>query len=149
MKKFFIFDIDNTISDASARAHLAHAKKWDEFHSAAIGDPKISDVVALLECAAQFFDVVLLTGRNEKFRNLTMEWLSRHDLDFHVDEILMRPDDDFSPSGEVKSRLLYAWFGSKEKALESVIMIIDDEDKVVEHLRNEGFTVLQTNSRGL
>jgi hypothetical protein len=85
----------------------------------------------------------LLTGRNEKYRQLTEEWLDSTNLHYYVHMLLMRPDNDWSHDHEMKIALLEKEFGSKEVVLQKVAFVVDDRDSVVEGLRNYGLTVLQ------
>jgi hypothetical protein len=93
-------------------------------------------------------DVILLTGRPEKFRHVTLEWLKLSKLDGHYDELLMRPDDDWTQDSLMKINALERRFGNKESVLEKVWFVVDDRDSVVEGLRNYGLTVLQPATGG-
>ena len=144
MKKYVIFDIDGTISNPAARADFAMARQWDHFHSLALDDPPIEAMCHLMEAIDDStLSIILITGRPEKWRSLTDAWLSIHGLSHIVCEILMRPDDDFTPDGPLKLRLLIEMFGSEESMREAILFVVDDKDSVVETLRGAGLTVLQ------
>ncbi len=138
-----VFDLDGTLSDCSHRIQYAQTKQWDEFHSRCNEDPVIIKVANLLCILSETCDIIILTGRPEKYRRRTQEWLKDSSLSLFCDYLIMRPEDDWSQDGEMKIRALEKYFGSKEKVLREVWLAIDDRDSVVETLRNYGLTVLQ------
>jgi len=146
--KYVVFDIDGTISDCSHRIQYAHSKQWDEFHQRCLEDPVIVAIADLLLEMDRISSVILLTGRSNKYRYLTDQWLVRAGLYEHHDILLMRPDNDWRPDHEMKIALLENSFGSKNKVLDNVWLVIDDRDSVVEGLRNYGLTVLQPAAGG-
>ena len=73
------------------------------------------------------FKTILCTGRPEKYRQDTMSWLLRHSV--WLDELLMRPNDDFRKSPEMKVSLIKARF--KEPS-EEVAFIVDDRLDIIE-----------------
>lgn len=135
----YIFDIDGTISDGRHRNHLAEARKYDEFHALCHEDKPYENVCRVLRALARDHCVILCSGRNEANRRATELWCARHDL--RVDEILLRPNNDFTPAEQLKLTMLTDYFGSMEKALAEVTAIFDDSEKNVEAFRNLGFTV--------
>jgi len=141
--KFVVFDMDGTLADCSHRLQYAQSKQWDEFHSRSKDDDVIVRVADLMVVLASVADIIILTGRPEKYRPVTQQWLDDSHLSIFCDEIIMRPDDDWTSDGEMKINALEKRFGSKEEVLSNVWMVIDDRDSVVEALRNYGLTVLQ------
>jgi len=153
--KIIVVDLDGTVCDTAHRDHLAQAKQWDEFHAAAKDDRPRADVAFFLSVLARrsVLDEILLvacTGRNERYRQTTLEWLIKHDLAV-FDTILMRPDGDRRPDVEVKPEMLrefielteseYPWAGKRE-----VAFILEDRDRVVETWRNLGYACWQVNN---
>lgn len=143
LKPYIIFDVDGTISDPSHRIQFAQAKEWDEFQRLAHLDPVIVNIADLMRKLNWSANIILLTGRNEKYRHVTEQWLRDAELDYCYEELLMRPDEDYRPDHEMKIDLLEKRFGSKEGVLRNVWFAIDDRNSVVEALRNYGLTVLQ------
>lgn len=139
-KRYLIVDIDGTVSNASHREELAQAGKWDEFHEQSGGDVPYPDIVDILRHISHL-TLVGCTGRNEKYRQRTFDWLLSHNL--MLDHLLMRPDNDFTKDVELKIRLLEGFFGSKELVISNVLAVFEDRDRVVEGLREYGLTVLQ------
>jgi FMN phosphatase YigB (HAD superfamily) len=142
--KWIVFDLDGTLADSSHREHLAQSKQWDEFHSASYQDPLNDDVAFLLRSAPlNGCCGMVLTGRNKKYWSTTLTWFSHKGILGLVDELLMRPDDDFSSDAVVKPRLLAEYFGSIERAREDVVVILEDREKMVECWRNLEFKCWQ------
>jgi FMN phosphatase YigB (HAD superfamily) len=146
--KYVVFDIDGTLSDANHRLPLAYMKEWDQFNSLASQDPVIVRVADLMRLLSASKDIILLTGRNEKYRYVTMDWLKDAELDASYEELIMRPDGDFRPDHVVKLELLEKRFGGREGVLKNVWFALDDRDHVVEAFRNYGLTVLQPANGG-
>jgi FMN phosphatase YigB (HAD superfamily) len=142
-KKWIVIDLDGTLCDCSHRVHLAQNKQWEEFHAGIPNDKPYKEAVEFLEAVSEKFNIVICSGREEKHQPQTVDWLFSHMLDAHITAILMRPEGDFSSDHELKLRLLDEFFGSREKALESVLMILDDRDKVVQAFRDAGFRCWQ------
>lgn len=141
-KEWVVFDLDGTLFNMSHRLELAKEKRWDDFHSACGGDTPYEDVITLFHMANSNYFTIILTGRNERFRSITMEQLKKHSI--NPDHLLMRGDKDFTPDGEFKLKALEAFFGPKEELLGNVIFCIDDRDSVIEPMRNYGLTVFQS-----
>lgn len=146
--RFVIFDLDGTLCDSAHRNHLAQSKDWHAFHMACPDDPVIQPLADLMAWLGVLHPVVLLTGRNEAYRELTVQWLERAGLAGRYDALLMRADHNYTKDHEMKIAHLERFFGSREAVLEKVWLVIDDRDTVVEGLRNYGLTVLQPCSAG-
>jgi len=161
-KVYVIVDLDGTLCNSAHRDHLAVAKEWDEFHSLLHADIPHHDVALLLSYLNKqlwpFMDleVVALTGRNEKYRLMTEQWMLANDVS--VDHLLMRPDHDWRSDHELKPQLLFEFVGNQsadapvesvhELAKSQVWFILEDRDKVVEAWRNLGFRCWQTQPGG-
>lgn len=142
MKNVIIVDLDGTICNADHRQELAQSGQWDDFHALCHLDAPYQDMVDLVRhLGLTGLTLIGLTGRNEKHRIITNEWLQRHGA--LLDEMLMRPDNDYSKDIELKTKALEERFGSKQEALARVICIFDDRDNLVAGLRDYGYTVLQ------
>jgi hypothetical protein len=148
MKNWILFDIDGTIADCSHRIQYAQAKLWDEFHERAKDDEVIINVADMMRYLAKDFHIMLLTGRPDKYRHMTIEWLLNSGLHSSYDELVMRPDGNYVQDGFLKLALLEEFFGSQEDVLHNVWFAVDDRESVVEALRNYGLTVLQPAAGG-
>lgn len=140
-----VVDLDGTLCNSGHRDHLAQAGNWDEFHGQLIHDEPWNDVKLMVELlgSLESYIVIGLTGRNERFRNATYDWLNDHDI--VLDALLMRPNDDYRPDHELKPQMLAEQL---DNAQERVWFILEDREKVVEAWRNLGFACWQIRPGG-
>lgn len=144
MKNIVLVDIDHTLSDAFHRDPMIGTVSWDEYHAAAHKDDPAHDMGMIIRALMiQRLTVVGLTGRPEKWRDLTVRWLIKHELP--LDDLLMRPDDDYRKAGLVKLDLVRKTYGGEWH--EKVLCIIDDHEGVIETFRGENITCLQIFNR--
>lgn len=140
MKGYLIVDLDGTVSNCDHRHELAQAGEWDKFHELCTLDTPYTDMIDMLRHLSHL-TLVGCTGRNSKHRSITTQWLFSNGL--ILDHLLMRADDDYSPAVDLKIKLLEEFFGGKAAVLDNVLMMFEDNDKIVEGLRNYGMTILQ------
>jgi len=90
-KTLVLFDLDGTIVDNSERATLTKIQDYLDPVRLAV-DPPMPTIVALLRKYATAADseVVFLTGREEKLRDVTEVWLKGHHLSQFT--LYMRPN---------------------------------------------------------
>jgi len=129
-----ITDIDGVLASDSWRRYLL--PDWNEYHRMSIDDEPNRIMVNLINMVIRDgqSQVIGLTGRPEKWRQLTNTWLLRHDI--MLDDIIMRPDDDFKSSPEFKLEALRGFYTPAST------LIIDDREDVATALRGAGYTVL-------
>lgn len=136
--KNVIVDIDGTLADCEHRLHhiLVGEKDWPAFDAGIPDDTPIENMIEMV----RIFDgidlnIILLTGRNERTRDATIEWLEQHGVPFHMLE--MRDYHDHRPAVEIKVERL------KELKIHPahVLSIFEDEPKTVRALRDLGFHV--------
>lgn len=140
-----VVDFDNTLNNCDHRIHHAAAREWDEFHGRLMEDTVYEDVALVIANLPVNIKLIAVTGRNEKYRQLTLDWLSTNGIVF--DEILMRPDGDWRPDHELKPKMLIDFFdGNIDLAKREVIAILDDRDKVISAYRELGFPCWQVRS---
>src|SRR5436190_19874400 len=80
-RKVVLVDMDGTIADATRRErkYLRSGKKdWPGFFRNMENDPPIDDVLSQVKELARDNDIIILTGRPEKYRRQTEQWLERH-----------------------------------------------------------------------
>ena len=98
-KKYVIVDIDGTVADISHRKKYVEnvAKKdWDKFFAGVKDDKPIENIIKLVDILSFEYDIAFCTGRGEKLRNLTEQFINKH---FEYVSILnsiliMRSDND-------------------------------------------------------
>lgn len=141
-KSWIIIDLDGTLCDINHRVHLAQAKQWDEFNSLCTEDkvvPAIQELIWGMEGSHN--KTLIVTGRDEKFRLQTEQWLVENDV--APDTLLMRPTGTFASDHELKLLMIERFFGSKEAVLANVHFAVDDREGVVQAMRDYGLVVLQ------
>jgi hypothetical protein len=135
----FIVDIDGTISDCEWRRHFAINKHWDAFFNAGEDDLPIEPMATLLhdlEIAGgnQF---IYATGRPERVRDMTREWLDKYGFPDGV--MYMRQDGDHRPDVIIKKEILDA---ITDRGIVPDIAF-DDRNEVVQMWRDNGVMCLQ------
>lgn len=142
-----VVDLDGTLFDERHRQHhiTGQTKDWDAYHGGIPDDKVFADVEAMLRQFADVYVIHALTGRPAKWFKLTDEKLRKHNMP--IDVITMRPDEDWSPNGEMKLRELERYFGSKERVLREVFIVLENDPKTVEVMRNYGLTVWQVRAQ--
>lgn len=133
-----VFDLDNTLADTAHRQHFLQRRPrdWDGFFAAAPDDPPLPEGVALALESAADCEVVYLTGRPERCRADTLDWLARHGLP--EGRVWMRPSGDRRPARRTKLELLRALAGDRE-----VRMVVDDDELVCDAVAAAGFPVVR------
>ena len=153
---YVVFDIDGLLTDNRWRQHLAPqtggalTSDFDRFNEAGAYDSPVDSSMLLLESILLSPNLrpMFLTGRPEKWRELTVKWLwdscpepLRRAFTKGSLDLLMRPNDDPRPSGEVKVSLLYDRFGNAELARQNVLCIFEDSQSNADALRTAGYDV--------
>lgn len=141
MKSWIITDLDGTLCNIDHRVDYAKAGLWEEFHQRCYDDLAHPEVAEFLQHIGKHFELLAVTGRNDKWRLITQTWLNEHEIP--IDALLMRPDDDYSPDNVLKLQMIEEYFGSKEEVLKNVAFCLDDRDRVVEAFRNYGLPCWQ------
>lgn len=136
---YILLDIDHTIANSFWRDHLIGHVPWDEYHEEAKHDKPFIKVVNLINILSSMgYSIIGVTGRNEKFRQLTLGWFLKNRID--LDELLMRPDDNFIKNAELKMMLVKERFTGKYNQIH--FAIDDNEEACVAYLEL-GITTLQ------
>jgi hypothetical protein len=136
-----LFDIDGVIADCSHRLHFIQSAPadWDGFFDACSGDAPIWPTIKFLWALHEVFKTVYVTGRPERIREKTKDWLKSHGLgNCKGIYLLMRKDDDHRPDFEVKRELFLNCIEP-----DSVFAVVEDRDQVVEMWRKLGLLCLQ------
>jgi len=133
-----VFDVDGVLADVEHRVHHLEGprKNWGAFFSAAAGDPPLRTGIELARERATEHDLAYLTGRPESLRRVTQRWLTEHGLP--AGALWMRPPRDFRPARVMKLEALRALGADRE-----VEVVVDDDEQVVDALRDAGYAVLQ------
>ncbi|MFK4144801.1 hypothetical protein [Streptomyces sp. NPDC004065] len=132
-----VFDLDNTLADTAHRQRFLERRPrdWDGFFAAAPADPPLAEGVRLARESASECEVVYLTGRPERCRRDTLDWLAAHRLP--EGRVYMRPDHDRRPARRTKLEILRRLARNRE-----IRVLVDDDEVVCEDARRAGFPVL-------
>ncbi len=140
-KPTIIFDIDGTLADNSHRQHLVTGgnHNWARFFDE-MGDDRPVDHIVTLCCdlhSLSKYEIIILSGRPERYRALTEQWLTWHNIP--PVPLLMRVDGDTRPDDEVKEDILNNLLSQGKK----ISFVVDDRNSVVQMWRRNGVPCLQ------
>lgn len=133
-----VFDLDNTLADTAHRQRFLERRPrdWDGFFAAAPSDPPLAEGVAMVRASAEECEVGYLTGRPERCRQDTLDWLAAQGLP--EGRVHMRRDADRRPARLTKLETL------RRLARTRVVrMLVDDDELVCEDAERAGFTVVR------
>ena len=157
MKCAYIFDIDGTIADGSHRVHyitpdydmLSHkilsvdnldkfAPDWDSFYKESINDKPIPDMVNLLRrIEGTGAQILFVTGRPEKYKEQTEEWLIKYvTANF---ELYMRKPNDYRQDFIIKKEI----YKNKIENNYWILGVFEDRTQCVKMWRELGITCFQ------
>ena len=133
-----MIDIDGVLADVRHRVHFVERspKDWDSFFAAAINDEPLAEGIAAVREQLQLGrSVVYVSGRPERCRRDTEQWLDRQGLP--TTPLHLRRNNDRRPARLTKKQIIESL---AERA--DVAVVIDDDAAVVATLREAGFNVL-------
>ncbi|MFJ9711423.1 HAD family acid phosphatase [Streptomyces sp. NPDC101234] len=133
-----VFDIDNTLADTAHRQRFLESRPrdWDAFFAAAAQDPPIAEGIALAVATAEECEIVYLTGRPERCRRDTLDWLAAHGLP--EGRVHMRRNADRRPARHTKLEILRRLAERRE-----VRVLVDDDELVCDDAERAGFRVVR------
>lgn len=137
-----VFDIDGTLADNHHRIDYVRTKpkNWDAFDAGIPHDVAVEPIAAVARVMALAgHTVIFCSGRSERSRNVTVDWLYDNNIWQHTEKKLyMRADNDRRDDSIVKVELLQqiiADFGQKPD------LWFDDRPRVVRAIRAQGVFV--------
>lgn len=139
---YVICDLDGTLCDTRHRDHYARSRQWDHFHECLdldLSHPAVLILVTLL--LDRGMPIVYLTGRPERYRQRTVQWLSNYHVWRTSTHLLMRPDDDHRSDVVSKFDLYHAFADAHEGW--RPLFVLEDRDRVVAMWRGLGLTCFQ------
>jgi hypothetical protein len=140
-KMLICFDLDGTLANIEHRLDYVRSKpkNWRAF-DAGIPNDKVNDPVATIFWAMMTrdnVDIVLASGRNERSRQATEDWLSANMLTGYQ-KLYMRKADDFRSDDIVKDEIIDEIVSDYGKLPD---MWFDDRPRVVRAVRSRGIFV--------
>jgi phosphoglycolate phosphatase-like HAD superfamily hydrolase len=132
-----VVDVDGVLADVRHRLHHVRArpKDWTAFFAAAGQDGLLEQGAETARRLAEVYEVVYLSGRPERLRALTESWFGAHDLP--AGRLVLRPAGDHRPASVWKVEELRALARTR-----TVVVLVDDDDRVLDAARRAGFDVL-------
>jgi len=132
-----VVDIDGVVADVRHRLHhvAGRPKDWPAFFAAAADDGVLAEGAETARRLAEVYDLVYLSGRPERLRRVTEQWLDEHGLP--QGRLLLRPADDYRPSRLYKVEALRSLAADR-----TVVVLVDDDPRVLDAAREAGFDVL-------
>ena len=122
-----VCDIDGTIADNRWRQPPTTKDwgsfEWHEFFVESANDPIIKPTRDILFALSR--RVLFVTARREEYRVLTERWLKRSYWPERW-ELLMRPNDNFQSSADLKIALLEDHFGAEVPLKNFVLCAFED-----------------------
>lgn len=151
-----IVDLDGTLAIDDHRRPLISSHSWSEYFAACVDDPvneSVKSICLLLAQTGHFIHI--LTGRSERVRAQTTEWLGRHAILYH--NLLMRSPNDYDPTAKCNSPTHFRpdsevkedMINSLKLKPENTLMVLDDRDHMVIFWRELGFDCWQVRPEGL
>jgi hypothetical protein len=133
LEKVIICDIDGTL------ALLGNRNRFDPTTGDDLLNYPIANILQIYDNQTIFpIKLILVTGREEKYRNFTEEWLHKNNVDHYI-LLLMRKTGDFRKDFIIKKEL----YEKHIKGKYDVLFVLEDRDQVVKMWRDEGLTCLQ------
>lgn len=148
-RPLYIFDLDGTLALIEHRKHFIEGshKDWDAFYDACPRDEPSAPVVRVLATlVGAGAEVWIVSGRSERVRLETLEWLGSHTRFLwqgpadKADLLMMRPEEDFRPDEVLKQEFLDRMLDVDRQRL---VAVFDDRDKVVAMWRGNGVACFQ------
>ena len=132
-----IFDLEGTLSNSKHREHLV--PDWDKFHELFPKDDPIVETCNLFRLLCKSSKVIIVTGMMEKHRGMAEHWLNSNRL--FPSAMLMRGDQDLSPSPEYKLNIISAMQSSLD-----IEMVYDDREDIISTLLINNIPAIRVNN---
>lgn len=141
MKSFLIIDIDGTLTISNPTQTMRYADWDDMFAHAKPNYPIISLIQAIQPV---FTHTVIVTGREEKNRKVTVRWFAETKLHkyFYYDSLIMRENGDRRSNDLLKTDRFTAL---KHANPDSYMCVIDDNESALATAKSLGFGAINPN----
>ncbi len=140
-KQTILFDIDGTLASIDHRRIFLDETppNWKQFNAQMGEDIPNQNVVNLYRTLwdSNRYEIIIVTGRNEKFRPVTETWLTWNEISF--ERLLMRADNDSRADHIIKEEILDTLLNEGK----DIAFTVDDRQQVVDMWRRRGITCLQ------
>lgn len=152
MNKLWVFDIDNTLANVHHRWHHLRGdkKNWKEFFAEQSKDEPYQAVLDVLHALSldETNSIIVVTGRDEMFREVSLEWLNRHiNYEFPTEDLHMRPKGNREDDDTLKVKIVKNWLARHPSY--KVGGIFDDRHRIIDAFRAEGWYTFECNQERL
>jgi hydroxymethylpyrimidine pyrophosphatase-like HAD family hydrolase len=140
-QKYVVCDLDGTLCDHSKRLYLAWSGDWDDYNEGCFLDKINKQVYDFLwhQKRKNKVDFVFLTGRSEKHRSITENWLmSQMDLQESKYHLIMRPEGEYLAAPSFKLAALTTWRLKNSIMIDEIECAIDDNEDCVAMFKGLG-----------
>lgn len=143
MKTTIICDLDGTLADVSHRIHHIRTKGRKDWKSFQAEENIMKDIPnlwclhLLLAMESAGYKIILVSGRWEKARGITLKWLHQN-VPLKSFELFLRGDGDFREDSIVKQEIL-----DRDLKKDEILFVIEDRQQVVDMWRQNGLVCLQ------
>lgn len=142
LRQVYVFDLDGTLSLCNPTGRVKYLiqdpKDWKAFHAACwdemIEDPPNLDIIKLANKLHDFGLIYIITGRNEKYKTITEQWLAIHGIQY--DRLFMRARDDKRQDAIIKCEMVWDF-------VEHIGCVFEDRDQCVNMYRELGLLCCQ------
>jgi|SRR6478735_855291 len=138
MRNTIIFDMDGTLCDVQAIRHYVRGdnQNFDAFHKASLWCPPNYDVLEAAQGhASDGYHITIVTARDEKYRDVTEDWLDKYKVPYDV--MYMRPWGDRRKDRDVKIEILEEIRASNLNP----VLAYDDNPHVIAMWKEHGIDV--------
>ncbi len=140
LQEVLIVDLDGTLTNCEHRVHYVECDEpdWKSFYKGMIDDPINEWCKRIIETFSRDnVEIIFITGRPQTYRNLSEEWLRKHQIVYK--SLYMRDEEDHRDDHLVKKEIYLNHVKDKFKTL----FVLDDRKSVVTMWRGQGLTCLQ------
>lgn len=141
-QKAIIFDIDGTIAIRDKEPGGRGPFDWDRVGEDTPNEPVmfVAKMLAFAATVAGDINIVFFSGRDERAKYPTEEWLEEHfRYSYHL---MMRSEGDNRPDYVVKREML-----NRAQLIYDIVAVFDDRNQVVDMWRDNDITCFQVCSR--
>ncbi len=140
-KKTIIFDVDGTLADIWHRRKFLEQVNpdWKSFNEKMGDDTPNAPIVELYKTLWDTgkYNIVITSGRSEKDRKITEQWLVWNEIPF--ENLEMRQDNDNRADYIIKEEILKKLIAEGR----DILFVVDDRQQVVDMWRRNGIHCLQ------
>jgi hypothetical protein len=137
-RECIIIDVDGTLADIEHRRNdLLKDNDWEAFNSKIKLDRLNIWCREIIDSFKVKYNIVLVTGRMEEFKDDTVKWLN--DNDVFYSNIYFRKNGDYRDDTIIKKEL----YEKNIMPNYSPLFVVDDRNKVVKMWRELGLVCLQ------